>query len=98
VNTRFFVTDGPLATTMSTASESYFRENLAAGAGGVRVTLRDGSTDLITGSRYLAPGTAIRAEVTAGQLHIIYLGEVLKEYDDWADYTEITTADYPLGV
>jgi hypothetical protein len=87
-----------MATTMSPASESYFRENLAAGAGGIRVQLRDGSTDLIAGSRYLVPDTAIRAEVTAGELHVIYLGEALKRYDDWADYTEITTADYPLGV
>jgi hypothetical protein len=54
----FYVTDGPLATTMSEVQEDYFRECLAAGAGGVQVVLRDGSTDLITGSRYLEPGTA----------------------------------------
>lgn len=52
----FCVTNGPLATSVSDESESYFRECLSAGPGGVRVVLRDGVTELIAGSRYLEPG------------------------------------------
>ncbi|BBY96409.1 hypothetical protein MGALJ_60780 (plasmid) [Mycobacterium gallinarum] len=74
MRTQFFVTDGPLATTMSECSESYFREHLAAGTGGVRVVRRGGVTDLIAGSRYLDAGTAIRPEVCGGALQVIYLG------------------------
>lgn len=95
--TRYFVTDGPLATTATQATETYFREGLAAGSGGIRVVHQDGSIDLIAGSRYLQPGTAIRAEVFEGMLQIIYLGVVFRVYDDWATYTDITAKDYPLG-
>jgi hypothetical protein len=75
---RFYITDGPLATTVSEADDTYFRECLHAGRGGVRVILSDGSTELIAGSRYLEAGTQLRAEVVSGQLQIVYLGEVLR--------------------
>jgi hypothetical protein len=95
--TRYFVTDGPLATTATSATETYFREGLAAGTGGVRVVHQDGSIDLIAGNRYLQPGTAIRAEVCEKMLQIIYLVLVIREYDDWATHTDISAIDYPLG-
>lgn len=95
---RFYVTDGPLAVSMSEASESYFREGLAAGRGGVRVILRNGTTELISGSRYLEKGTQIRAEELDGQLQIVYLGVVLREYSDWLYYSDqVQPQDYPLG-
>lgn len=97
-NVRFYVTDGPVATSVSEASESYFREGLDAGRGGVRVILRDGTTELISGSRYLEPGTQIRAEEVGGQLQILYLGVVLRQYSDWLDYSDqVQPQDYPLG-
>lgn len=98
MRTRYFVTNGPLATTVSECSESYFREGLAAGGGGVRVVRRDGFVDLVAGSRYLEPNTAIRAEISGGVLQVIYLGVVVAEYEDWTDYALITAADYPIGV
>jgi hypothetical protein len=68
------------------------------GHGGVRVVLTDGSTELITGSRYLEPGTQLRAEMVAGQLQIVYLGEVLREYSQWLDYSDqVAPREYPLG-
>ena len=94
---RFFVTDGPLATTITQATQSYFREALASNTGGIRVARRDGSTDLIAGSRYLDAGTAIRGEVLDDVLQIIYLGVAITEYDDWTTYAAITSSDYPLG-
>ena len=95
---RFYVADGPLATSVSEASESYFSEGLHAGRGGVRVVLSDGSTELITGSRYLEPGTRIRAEEVGGQLQIVYLGAVLRQYLDWLDYSDqVEPQEYPLG-
>ena len=97
-STAFYVTDGPLASTVSPADGTYFRECLAAGAGAVRVTFEDGSIDLISGSRYLEPGTRLHAEVTNGRLQIVYLGVTLREYDEWADFTDqLTAADYPLN-
>jgi len=44
--------------------------------------------DLIAGSRYLEDDAQIRAEVVDGRLQIIYLGVVLRQYGDWADYSE----------
>ena len=50
------------------------------------------------GSRYLEPGTQIRAEEVGGQLQILYLGAVLRRYSDWFDYSdEIQPRDYPFG-
>ncbi|KUH91838.1 hypothetical protein [Mycobacterium sp. IS-1556] len=98
MRTRYFVTDGPLATTVSECSESYFREGLAAGGGGVRILRRDGFVDLVTGSRYLEPNTAIRAEVSEAVLQVVYLGVVIAKYEEWTDYALFTAADYPLGV
>jgi hypothetical protein len=63
----------------------------------VRVVWRDGSVDLIAGNRRLEHDTAVRAEVVDGQLQFIYLGVVLREYDDWIDHAEFTAGDYPLG-
>ena len=51
---RFYVADGPLATSVSEASESYFSEGLHAGRGGVRVVLSDGSTEF--DNRVALPG------------------------------------------
>jgi hypothetical protein len=97
-DTRFYVTDGPLATSVSEASETYFREGLHAGHGGVRVVLSDGSTELTSGSRCLEPGTRIRAEEVGGQLQIVYLGVVLRQYSDWLDYSDqVEPQEYPLG-
>jgi hypothetical protein len=97
-NIRFYVTDGPLATGVSEASERHCRECLHAGRGGVRVVLSDGVTELISGSRYLEPGTQIRVEEVGGRLDIVYLGVVLRQYRDWLDYSdEVPPHDYPLG-
>jgi hypothetical protein len=85
---RFYVTDGPLATSASEVSETYFREALNAGRGGVRVALRDGTTEFTAGSRYLERGTQLRAEVVGGRLQIVYLGVVVREYPDWLDYSD----------
>jgi hypothetical protein len=52
---------------------------------------------LIAGNRRLEHDTAVRAEVVDGQLQFIYLGVVLREYDDWIDHAEFTAGDYPLG-
>lgn len=62
---RFYVADGPLASTISEASEHCFRECRTAAAGCVRVDLPDGTTELITGTRYLEPGTLV-SRVTFG--------------------------------
>jgi hypothetical protein len=95
---RFYLTNGPLATSVSEASDTYFRESLDAGHGGVRVILRDGTTELIAGSRYLEPGTQIRAEVVGDQLQIIYLGAVVHEYAEWLDYSDpVLPEEFPLG-
>ena len=95
---RYFVADGPVASSCSEASDSYFREGLAAGAGGVRVVRSNGVMELIAGSRYLVAGTRLRAEVVNDTLQVIYLGEVLREYADWVDYSDrIGPQDYPLG-
>jgi hypothetical protein len=85
----FYVTDGPLATRVSEVSEGYFQECREAGHGGTRVVLSDGTTEWIVGSRYLDPRTSIRAEVVEGHLQVLYLGEVLREYTHWIDYTNI---------
>lgn len=71
---RFYVTDAPLATSLSEVSESYFREGLHAGRGGVRVVLSDGSTESISGSRYLEPGTQIRAGRLAARYKLCISG------------------------
>jgi hypothetical protein len=87
-----------VASSCSETSDGYFREGLAAGAGGLRVVRRNGVTDLIAGSRYCVAGTRLRAEVVNDTLQVIYLGEVLREYTDWVDYTDqIRPQDYPLG-
>lgn len=96
-NVRFYVTDGPVASSASEVNESYFREGLAAGHGGVRVDLPDGTSELIAGSRYLVADTRIRAEVIDGRLQVIYLGGALRKYADWVDYSEIEPSEYPLG-
>ena len=85
---RFYVVDGPLASSVSGCDESYFREGLHADHGGVRVLLADGTTELVAGSRYLEPGTRIRADVVGVRLQVIYLGEVLREYTQWVDYSD----------
>jgi hypothetical protein len=95
---RFYIVDGPLASSVSECDEPYFREGLHADRGGVRVLLADGTTELVAGSRYLEPGTRIRADVVGGRLQVIYLGEVLREYTQWVDYSDqIGPQDYPLG-
>jgi hypothetical protein len=84
---KFYVTDGPLATSVSEVSEAYFQECLEAGHGGVRVSLSDATTEFVAGSRYLEPGTQIRAEEIEGRLQIFYLGVILRDYPDWLDYS-----------
>jgi hypothetical protein len=95
---RFYVTDGPLATSVSEASNTYFHEGLHAGRGGVRVILRDGTVELIAGSRYLAPGTHLRAEVVGARLQIVYLGTVIREYHEWLAYSnQLSLEEFPPG-
>jgi hypothetical protein len=86
--TKFYVADGPLATSVSEVSEAYFQECLNSGRGGVRVVLGDGATEFMSGSRYLAPGTQLRVEEVEDQLQIIYLGVALRQYSNWLDYSD----------
>lgn len=94
---RYFVTNGPLATRVEEVNKRYFLEAAnIAGTGVIRVVLPDGGTELVAGSRYLEAGTSIRAEVEDGRLKLIYLGEVLREYDRWADFTDpLPESEFP---
>ncbi|WP_433717027.1 hypothetical protein ACQP2U_42505 (plasmid) [Nocardia sp. CA-084685] len=94
---RYYVTDGPLAVSVREEKKDYFLEAaLFAETGVVRVVLRDGSIDLIAGSRYLQGGTRIRAEVDGDQLRVLYLGVCLREYDDWVDFTDpLPESEFP---
>ena len=89
---RLFVTHGPLATSISKASGTYFRECRSAGCGTVRVSLPDGTIDWITGSRYLGPGSRLRAQViddpTGTRLEVVCRAEVVCQYRDWVSYEE----------
>jgi hypothetical protein len=85
---KYYVAEGPLATSVSEVSAAYFQECMHAGRGRARVVLADGTTELISGSRYLEPGTRIRVEEIEGHLEITYLGAVLRQYSDWLHYSD----------
>ncbi|WP_181873877.1 MULTISPECIES: hypothetical protein [Tsukamurella] len=79
---RYYAAEGPLASSVFEVSADYFDEGLTYGrAGGVRVDLADGSTEWITGTRYLnGEGARVRAEAIEGVLEVIYMGEVWRTY------------------
>lgn len=96
---RYYAANGPLASSVSEVSADYFDEGLAYGrAGGVRVDLTDGSTEWITGTRYLNGEDArVRAEVVEGVLEVIYLGEVWRTYpaDAWTGWSLVGQVPEP---
>ncbi|MGV9798792.1 hypothetical protein ACWDTP_12125 [Mycobacterium sp. NPDC003449] len=94
---KFFVADQVRSSSEFEVSESYFRENLDAERGGVRIVRDDGVTELIAGSRYLPPDTGIRTKMLDGKLQVVYRDTVLREFTHWLDASEIQPRDYPLG-
>jgi hypothetical protein len=52
---KYYVTDGPLATSVSEVSAAYFQECMHAGRGRARVVLSDGTAELISGSPTWSP-------------------------------------------
>lgn len=91
VTERYYVASGPLATTVFECDAAYFDEGLTYGpTGAIRVFLKDGSTESITGTRYLTgEGGRLRADVVDGALEVIYLGVAWRRYPagTWASWT-----------
>lgn len=93
----FFVADQSVQSWMRDVDEAYFRENLAAGRGGIKVVRRGGVIDVFAGSRYLPTGGRISAATVGAELRLTFQGRVLRKYVEWLDASEVEPGHYPLA-
>lgn len=83
----YLVCDGPAPRTITESTQHYYRECAASGHGSVQVVLPDGTTDYVTGNRYMRAGTCIEALQRGGRIDVVYEGSVLRSWPQWSSYT-----------